>query len=708
MPKIVKWSLISFAVLVLIIVAAVVAALRLIDVEQYKPQIETAASKALNRPLTLGGKISPSVFPWIGIGLSDVHLGNPTGFKEKNFVSVGQLEVRIKLLPLLSRQIQIKRFVIKDPQIVLIKNEKGVSNLEGLAKSTDAKPPEKKEQKGVSNLEGSGKSTDVKPPEKKEQNRSKTPQTASGLPIQSLQADEVAITNGRLTMIDRSSKSRQEIQDINLVLSDITLDRPITIKQLSARIDKDTVRVTGTVGPVGPDLGKNPIPLNIAAVLLDQITLNVKGRIDHPSDTPEFSLQLEIPEFSVREVLMALGQSLLLTPSDPNVLNSLALSMKLTGTPERITLSDGKLTLDDSHMTFQGRAQAFDKPDLSLKAELDQIDVDRYLPPPAEKKESETPTPEEEPTPAGPEKKTDYTALRKLKLDAKVKMGSLKAKNTRLQNIDMAVTAQNGIIRLDSLALGLYKGQLTTSGVINVQSDRPKSQLDLSVKNVQASPLIKDFLDKNIIEGVASAAINLNFTGDQPDLIRKTLDGKGQLTFQDGAIVGIDLANMVRNVQSAFGLTEKQTEKPRTDFSELVVPFSITQGLAKIDSAKLNSPLLRIAADGKVNLVKEKVNILVNPKFVATIKGQGDTEERAGIMVPVNIRGKFTDLRFEPDLQSILKSKLSNKQAVEKLLPDQKQIEKLVPPEKEIKKELEKKAQELFKGLPFGKPDKDK
>lgn len=683
MPKIVKWSLIGLTTLVLIVIAAVIAALALIDVEQYKPQIETAASKALNRPVTLGGEISPSVFPWIGIGLSDVHLGNPAGFKEKDFVSVGRLEVRIKLLPLLSRQIQIKRFVIKDPYIMLIKNKKGISNLEGLGKSAEAKSPEKKEQASA-----------------------KAPQTASGLPIQSLQADEIAITNGRLTMIDSKLQSRQEIQDINLLLSDITLDNPIHLKQLSARMDGKTVLVTGTVGPVGPDLGKSPISLNLTAQLLNQMALNIKGRVDHPSETPELSLQIEIPVFSVREVLKTLGQSLPLTPSDPKVLNSLALSMNLAGTPQRITISDGKLTLDDSHMTFQGRAQEFDKPDLSLKAELDQIDLDRYLPPPAEKNESEPPPKESKPT--EPETKKDYTALRKLKLDARIKVGSLKAKKAHLQNIDMTVTAQNGVIRLAPLAINLYKGQLTTTGEIDIQTDRPNSKFDLSVKNVQAAPLIKDFLNKEIIEGGASAAVNLNFSGDQPDLIRKTLGGKGQLTFQDGAIVGIDLANMVRNVQSAFGLAEKPTEKPRTDFSELVLPFSITKGIAELDSAKLSSPLLRVAADGKINLVKEKVNLRVNPKFVASLKGQGDAKERAGIMVPVNIKGKFTDLRFEPDLESILKSKLPDQQAIENLLPDQKEIEKIVPPEKEIQKELEKKAQELFKGLPFGKPDKKK
>ncbi|MDA8138035.1 MAG: AsmA family protein [Desulfobacteraceae bacterium] len=678
MKQIVKWTAIALAALIAIIIIAIIVAPMVISFDKYKPRIEAEASKALGRPVTLGGPISPSVFPWVGISLANVHLGNPTGFSEKDFVSVGLFEVRVRLLPLLLsmfKEVEIKRFVIKDPRIVLEKNKDGKSNLEGLGKTAKA-----------------AEATAAKP---------QAPATGgSGLPIKSFQAKEFAITNAQLLVIDAVAHTRHEIKDINLVLTDLSLDKPVGLR-FSVLADGKPITITGKVGPVGPEPGKSPVNLDLVAELLQQMKIEIQGRVENPADKPAFSMQLNIPAFSARKVLAALNQPLPMEPADPKVLNAIALAMKISGTPEAVALSDGQLTLDDSKMTFQAQAKEFDKPNLKLKADLDQIDVDRYLPPPAPKKAEEAAAPT--PTPAPEQKKkTDYTPLRKLILDAQIKVGALKAKNVRMQNVVVKATASNGIFHLDPMSVDLYKGQIATTGTFDVQQDQPRTAVNLSVNGVQAGPLLKDFLNKDLIEGDASASINLKFEGDQPDLIKKTLDGKGEITFKDGAFVGIDLANMVRNVESAFGLAEKSAQKPRTDFAELVAPFSINKGVTTLENARLNSPLLRVLTSGTADLVQEALNIRVEPKFVATLVGQGDTQQRSGLMVPIIVSGTFSKPTFKPDLKSMLTQQLPNAEELKKMVPDQKSIEKMVPPKEDIQKDLEQKGQELLKGLPFG------
>lgn len=675
MAKVIKWAAIISVVLVVVIGIAVILAPMLINIEKYKPQIEAEASKIVGRPVTLGGKIQPSVFPWVGIALSDVHLGNPPGFKEKDFVSVGAFEVRIKLLPLLTSlftEIEVKRFVLNNTNIVIEKNKQGQSNLEGLgASSTPAKKP----------------ATPARP------TPADTAGGASGLPIKSFEAKEFAITNARVLILDDATGSRHEIKDLNLVLTDFSFNNPIGV-QFSALADGKPLSLTGTVGPVGPDPGKSPVAVALVAELLKQVKVEIKGRVDHPMESPAMELQLQIPAFSVRKVMAAIDQPLPMTPSDPEALNSVALAMKITGTPENVTVTDGRLTLDGSKMTFQAKAGEFDKPNISLKADLDQIDVDRYLPPPAEKTEQSVPeSPAASPAPEQ-KKKTDYTPLRKLVLDARIKVGALKVKNVHMQNIVTKITAKSGVFRLDPLDVDLYKGKIATTGTFDVQKDQPRSTFKLSVSSVQVGPLLKDFLNKEILEGAASSGINLQFEGDQPDMIRKTLDGKGELVFADGAIVGIDLANMIRNIESAFGLAEKSAEKPRTDFTELIAPFSIDKGIFQLDDARLSSPLLRLTAGGTANLVQETIDMRIEPKFVATLVGQGDSKQRSGVMVPIMVSGTFAKPKFKPDLKSILTQQL----------PDKETLEKMVPKKEEIQKDIEKKAQELFKGLPFGKP----
>jgi AsmA protein len=169
--------------------------------------------------------------------------------------------------------------------------------------------------------------------------------------------------------------------------------------------------------------------------------------------------------------------------------------------------------------------------------------------------------------------------------------------------------------------------------------------------------LLKDLTEKDFIEGVGNFDTEIGMAGAEPDKIKRSLNGKGELLLRDGAIKGIDLAGMVRNVQAAFGLAAAG-ERPRTDFSELSVPYTITDGVASITNATLASPLLRVLAAGKANLVEEKLDFRVEPKFVGTLKGQGDTKGRGGITVPVKVTGTFSSPKFQPDLKGLVEKRL--------------------------------------------------
>jgi AsmA protein len=176
--------------------------------------------------------------------------------------------------------------------------------------------------------------------------------------------------------------------------------------------------------------------------------------------------------------------------------------------------------------------------------------------------------------------------------------------------------------------------------------------------------------------------------GDNADTIKQTLNGDGQLQFNDGAIVGIDLAGMIRNVQAAFGLAAKPSERPKTDFAELAAPFTITNGIFNTPQTSLKSPLIRVVAAGNANLVAETLDFRVEPKVVGTIKGQGDTADRTGLMVPVIVSGTFAKPQFRPDLAGVAKKQL------EGVLEGTEKPEELLD-----KKKLEETGKGLLKGI---------
>jgi AsmA protein len=302
------------------------------------------------------------------------------------------------------------------------------------------------------------------------------------------------------------------------------------------------------------------------------------------------------------------------------------------------------------------------------------------LPPKSEQKPAA-----EKPTEKKP---TDYAPLRRLILDGRIRIGQLVANKAKIQDLLLQIKAKDGVFNLDPLKLAMYQGNVSGKGNFNVQTHTPKSSVNLNVENIQAGPLLKDVLEKDILEGVTTAQLNLDMSGDDAAMIKKTLNGNGQIRFNDGAIIGIDLAGMVRNVKAAFGLEQKPAQRPRTDFAELNAPFSIKKGLVHTPETRLQSPLIRVIAAGDADLSKETLNFRVEPKVVGTIKGQGDTADRTGLMVPVVVSGTFAKPQFRPDLAGVAK-----KQLQDTLLGTEK------PADLMDKKKLEETGKGILKGI---------
>jgi AsmA protein len=129
-----------------------------------------------------------------------------------------------------------------------------------------------------------------------------------------------------------------------------------------------------------------------------------------------------------------------------------------------------------------------------------------------------------------------------------------------------------------------------------------------------------------------------------------------------------------------------EQQKPKTDFSELNAPFTITKGLVNTTGTTMESPLLRIHATGKANLVDESLDFRVETKLVGSLKGQGDTKQREGITVPILVTGTFGSPSFAPDMKGI----------AEKAIQD-----RLLAPQGG--QATEGKTKDILKGLPFMK-----
>ncbi len=693
MKKLIKWFFILGGVVVVVVVAAIILLPMFFDVQSYKPEIEKQVSEATGRPFNLDGDLNLSVFPWVGVSISDVTLGNPEGFQKKDFVKIKSFEARVKLMPLLSKEIEVKQFVLDGPEIYLEKRADGQANWMNIGPKTAG--TKKKEPQAV--------------PGKKEEAST----GSSDLPIKSLVVGEFAITNGHVYFNDQTAALTKEISDINLRLTDVSFERPIGLS-FQASIDQKPVSLEGEIGPIGKEPGQGTLNFDLALKALNQLSVQVKGKLVDPLTSQKFDVALNIESFSPKQLMAALGQEFPVKTTDPAVLDKVALSMKVNGDPTSISITDGLFSLDDSKLQFMAAVKELAKPDVSFKLELDKINLDRYLPPQAESKPDEV-LPAEHPEGTGEavpaeKKEIDYEPLRKLVIEGEVRMGELIARGAKVENLEMKLVGKDGIFNLDPCKLDLYEGSLSTVGTLNVQGAKPKTTVTLKTRSLQVGPLLRDSIQKDVLEGALESDISLKLEGDEPEMIKRTLNGKGDLSFKDGAVVGVDIADMVRNIKASFAGGEKLTEKPRTDFAELSVPFTLTNGLFNTLEAKLSSPLLRLTMAGDADLVKETLDFKVQPKVVGTLKGQGDAEERSGVMVPVIVEGTFQKPEFRADMESMISEIVPNKEEVLETLLDpeadsatkEETVKETTESLKEKGKSLEEQGKSLLKGFGFG------
>ncbi len=637
MKKFLKWLLITGGICFVVLIAAIIIIPQFIDVQKYKPLIEQKVSNATGRSFTLGDEIDISIFPWVGLKLTDLHLGSGAGFDKKDMVSVKEFEVRLKVMPLLSKKIEIKRFVMDNPIIYIEKTKAGTANWQGIGK---------KEQK------------QEKTDKTREKEKSSKDQT---MPIKALLVNNLSITNCQLTYVDHGTGLKKQISNLNLNLKDISFEKPIGVS-LDADIDGKPVSLKGKLGPIGKEPGKDNIALDFILKALEELEIKIDGNFIDPLKNPTIDLDLKASQFSLKRLFAAMNIDFPLKTKDPDTLEKVSLKTHIKGNSNSISISEGVLGLDDSKIIFSAIAKEFVKPDLKFNLKLDQIDLDRYLP--DSQKDGKTSkqvasSPEKTTTSDSSRKKTDYGPLRKLILDGKIEVGKLKAHGATIENVDIHILAKNGIITINPLDLDLYQGSIKSKLVTNVNKNTPRTKLTINANNIQAEPLLKDTMEKELIAGSLKARIKLAMTGEEPDMIKQTLNGGGELLFTDGAIIGIDLTNLVQNIKIKSGLEAKSGEKPRTDFAKLTIPFSAKNGLIYTEKTSLISPLIRVTMKGKANLVNEELDLKVVPNFVATLKGQGDTKQRSGIMVPVLITGTFSSPKFRPDLKSMITKDLS-------------------------------------------------
>ena len=128
MKRFLKWFGIALGVMAVGVATLAVVVPKVLSTDTLKPMIEEKAYEATGRKVTIAGPIGVSVFPWVGFSLTDFTMENAKGFSADVFAHIEECDVQVKLLPLLRKNIEIRRFYVKEMVLNLERHKNGDAN----------------------------------------------------------------------------------------------------------------------------------------------------------------------------------------------------------------------------------------------------------------------------------------------------------------------------------------------------------------------------------------------------------------------------------------------------------------------------------------------------------------------------------------------------------------------------------------------------
>ncbi|WP_019411759.1 AsmA family protein [Pseudomonas psychrophila] len=627
--------------LLLIIVALGFALSHLFDPNDYKDEIRQIARDKAHIELTLNGDIGWSLFPWLGLELHDASvatLAAPT----QPFADLQMLGLSVRVLPLLRKEIQMSDVRVEGLNLRLTRDKDGRGNWEDIGKPAPA-------------AAGTETADNTKP-------APATPEAASQ-PLK-LDIDSLTVNNARVEYNDEQSGQQLSAESIQMSTGPIheatstpvkltaflgtnkpvmrvktELDGKLRFDRVLKRYQFEDMKLVGEAageplqgktvnfsasGQLLVDLAANVAEWSSLKISANQLRAIGELKANSLDTTPQVSGGLSIAQLDLAKFLDSVGQPL--PAMAPGSLSKFELVTRLSGTPTSVTFDDLKLNVDDSTFTGRIAVEDFAKQALRIQLKGDTFDADRYLPPKsaqangaAAARQAEVQGSEasaltasgDSPLPEAPTKSGWSTAkiipvahLKTLDLNADISFGQLTLSKLPIQNAVLKANSKDGVLTLENLSGGLYKGTFAANGSLDVQPIQPLVKLQTRITHVPVEKILQSQGQKPPVTGLLTLNSNVTASGNSQSALIQSLNGNASFALNNGVLLN---ANIEQQLCKGISILNRKTLSGAplakdTPFKELKGSLVFRNGVASNPDLIVRIPGLSVKGDGDIDL----------------------------------------------------------------------------------------------------------
>ena len=558
--------------------------------------------------MTLGGGVSATIYPQLGIRIGDVSVANAEWSDAGPMLTAESARIGVNIWALMTGAVRTEEVEVTKPVLLLEADDQGRTNWDF-------------------DVTGGGAAVGA-------------PEASGALPAFSL--DKGIVRDGTITYVNRATgkDTRLEALDLTLRLPEFTGQAAAELsallhgvpQSLEARIEEFDTFLAGDV---------TDLELSVTA---GDNTLKLSGRGGYSPTA--FEGQLDAAFSDLPNFFKAIGES---APDIPSGFgrDRIDISGAVTLTPEQtLHLRDGLVRLDKNSMAAEFDANLLgERPQFNAKLSGDALDFSSLAASADDAGASETGQTSAAGWSTDP---INADALSLVDGSLAFSANSVDLGTLNLGKTDVAASVDRARAVFDLRSISAYGGAVTGEFVMNNRSGLSVGG-NLRLSDMSIQPLLSDLADYQRLIGTGRLDLQFLGVGNSLDAIMKSLSGSGSLALRDGELRGLDLAGMLRNFDSSY-----EGSGSKTIFDTITASFSIAGGILSNSDLSISAPVASATGAGTVDIGNKRLNYRVVPTALAGADGTG------GISVPVIITGPWADPSFRPDLEFLLDQELAD------------------------------------------------
>jgi AsmA protein len=398
-------------------------------------------------------------------------------------------------------------------------------------------------------------------------------------------------------------------------------------------------------------------------------------------DAPQLSGTFTLHPVSIDALFDLAGQTPVET-TDPDVLKQLSVTSEYQTNLKSLLLKKLEVTLDDSQLKGRIEIKDFETAVTRFNLRIDDIDLDRYLPPTDESGSAAE---------SGSESGADsLDALAGLDVKGTIKIRDAKAMGLKFKNLTFGLLAKNGHIQIHPSEAKMYGGSYSGDVRLNANPRPAIASVNEKVTGVDISALAADLFEGGMpVSGTAEAAFQVQLPYGVDGALAGQANGKIDLAIRNGVYSGVDIWHTLKSgvARVRNEAVPAAPQNPQTSFSEFVASGPIENGRWNTEELRVRLDYGTVSGSGYIDLNDNTLDYQIDVVIDDTPEIREDPQLRKLVRasIPIRVTGTIDSPRAVPDVGELLK-----RQA------EQAAQDKIEKESDKLKEKLEDKLKNLF------------